>query len=90
MQAMTIELIGQVITDNEDTTSEERPDGTTWEKKKRKTEAEMDGLCQPGHESHQNDEILNPCLPQQPHNQVVQWYYRQTMSMENFLFFIFF
>ena len=24
------------------------PDGTTWEKKARKTEAEMDGLCQPG------------------------------------------
>ena len=31
--------------------------GTTWEKKARKTEAEMDGLCQPGHESHQNDEV---------------------------------
>ena len=31
-------------------------DGTTWEKKKRKTEAEMDGLCQPRHESHRNDE----------------------------------
>ena len=30
--------------------------GTTWEKKKRKTEAEMDGLCQPSHESHRNDE----------------------------------
>ena len=27
-------------------------DGTTWEKKKRKTEAEMDGLCQPRHEGH--------------------------------------
>ena len=27
-------------------------DGTTWEKKKRKTEAEMDGLCQPRHESY--------------------------------------
>ena len=27
-----------------------------WEKKKRKTEAEMDGLCQPRHESHRNDE----------------------------------
>ena len=24
------------------------PDGTTWEKKARKTEAEMGGLCQPG------------------------------------------
>ena len=29
--------------------------GTTWEKKKRKTKAEMDGLCQPRHESHRND-----------------------------------
>ena len=27
----------------------------TWEKKARKTEAEMDGLCQPGHESHRNN-----------------------------------
>ena len=31
-------------------------DGTTCEKKARKTEAEMDGLCQPRHESHRNDE----------------------------------
>ena len=29
--------------------------GTTWEKKARKTEAEMGGLCQPGHESHRNE-----------------------------------
>ena len=29
--------------------------GTTWEKKARKTEAEMDGLYQPGHESHRNE-----------------------------------
>ena len=28
---------------------------STWEKKARKTEAEMDGLCQPGHESHRNN-----------------------------------
>ena len=35
-------------------------DGTTWEKKKRKTEAEMDGLCQSRHESHQNDERRSP------------------------------
>ena len=35
-------------------------DGTTWEKKKRKTEAEMDGLCQPRHESHRNDERRSP------------------------------
>ena len=58
MQSMSIELIGQVITDNTNTTSEEKDsgDGTTWEKKERNTEAEMDGLCQPIHESHQNDE----------------------------------
>ena len=31
-------------------------DGTTWEKKARKTSAEMDRLCQPSHESHHNDE----------------------------------
>ena len=29
----------------------------TWEKKARNTEAEMDGLCQPRHESHRNDTI---------------------------------
>ena len=29
-------------------------DGTTREKKARKTEAEMDGLCQPRHDSHRN------------------------------------
>ena len=32
----------------------------TLEKKKRKTEAEMDGLCQPRHESHRNDERRSP------------------------------
>ena len=31
-------------------------DGTTREMKVRKTEAEMDGLCQPRHENHRNDE----------------------------------
>ena len=31
-------------------------DDTTWEKKARKTEAEMDGLCQLRHESQRNDE----------------------------------
>ena len=31
-------------------------DGTTQEKKARKTEAEMTGLCQPRHESHRNNE----------------------------------
>ena len=35
-------------------------DGTIREKKARKTEAEMDGLCQPGHESHWNDERRSP------------------------------
>ena len=30
-------------------------DGTTWEKKVRKTKAEMGGLRLPGHESHRND-----------------------------------
>ena len=31
-------------------------DGTTREKKARKTESEMDGLCQLRHESQRNDE----------------------------------
>ena len=35
-------------------------DGTTREKKARKTEAENDGLCQPRHESHRNDETRGP------------------------------
>ena len=35
-------------------------DGTTREKKVRKTEAEMDGLCQPRHESNRNDERRGP------------------------------
>ena len=35
-------------------------DGTTREKKARKTEADMDGLCQPRHESHRNDERRGP------------------------------
>ena len=46
-------------------------DGTTWEK--RKTEAEMAGLCQPRHESHQQKmksmtELAGGelCLPQRP------------------------
>ena len=30
-------------------------DGTTWEKKKRKSEGEMDGLCQPRHESYRDN-----------------------------------
>ena len=30
-------------------------DCTTWEKIARKTESAMDGLCQPRHESHRND-----------------------------------
>ena len=35
-------------------------DGTTREKTARMTEAEMDGLCQPRHESHRNDERRGP------------------------------
>ena len=35
-------------------------DGTTRETKARKTEAEIDGLCQPRHESHRNDERRGP------------------------------
>ena len=35
-------------------------DGTTREKKARKTEAEMDRLCRPRHESLRNDEIRGP------------------------------
>ena len=30
-------------------------DGATWEKEARKTEAEMDGLCQPRHESYRDN-----------------------------------
>ena len=33
---------------------------TTWEKKKKKTDAEMDVLCQPRHESHRNAERWTP------------------------------
>ena len=35
-------------------------DGTTREKKARKAETDIDGLCQPRHESHQNDERRGP------------------------------
>ena len=54
-------------------------DGTTREKKARKTEAEMCGLCPQRHESHRNDKKMKSmtelaggelCLPQRPHNQV--------------------
>ena len=49
-------------------------------KEKVNTEAEMDGLCQPRHDSHRNDERWKSmielaggelCLLQRPHNQVV-------------------
>ena len=30
-------------------------DGTIWEKKKSKTKSEMDGLCQPRHESYRDN-----------------------------------
>ena len=29
--------------------------GIPWDKKNRKTEEEMDGLCQPGHDSSRDD-----------------------------------
>ena len=54
-------------------------DGTIREKKARKTEAEMDGLCQPRHESHAERRKINSMtelaggelfLPQRPYNQV--------------------
>ena len=32
-------------------------DGTNWKKKATKTESEMDGVFQPGHESHRNDKM---------------------------------
>ena len=35
-------------------------DGTTLEKKARMTKAEMDGLFQPRHDSHRNDERRGP------------------------------
>ena len=41
-------------------TKKDSGDGTTREKKARKTEAEMDGLSQPIHESHRNDERRGP------------------------------
>ena len=67
---------------------------TTWEKKDRNTEAQMDGLCHPRHERHQKDERWSPWQNWLEENCVcrsdsitkwwqVQWYYRQTMNMEN-------
>ena len=40
--------------------TKESGDGTTREKKAMKTEAEMGGLCHPGHESHRNYKRLSP------------------------------
>ena len=54
-------------------------DGTTREKKARKTESEVDELCQPRHESHRYDKKMKSmtelaggelCQPQRSHNQV--------------------
>ena len=55
-------------------------DGTTWEKKKKKTEAKVDGLCQSRHESYRNDEMMMKsiteldggelCMSHRPHNQM--------------------
>ena len=51
--------------------------GTTWEKKKRKTESEIDGLCQPRRDSDLDKKKMKTmtelageelCLPQQPRN----------------------
>ena len=70
-----------IILDEYRIRKKESGDGTTWEKKARKTESETGGLCQPGHDIHRNNNI-GPrnsmtelaggelCLLQQPHNQV--------------------
>ena len=47
---------GRVKRRDQDYVGRKTGDGTTREKKAKKTEAEMDGLCQPRHESHRNDE----------------------------------
>ena len=47
---------GHVKRQDQDYIGRKTADGTTWETKVRKTEAEMVGLCQPGYESHRNDE----------------------------------
>ena len=44
----------------EETASDRNGDGTTWEKKSKKTEADMDGLCQPGHEGKRNNKRGSP------------------------------
>ena len=46
---------GHIKRRDQDYVGRKTGDSTTWEKKAEKTEAEMDGLCQPRHESHRND-----------------------------------
>ena len=46
--------------DQDERRKKDSGDGTIREKKARKTEAEMDVLCQPRHESHRNDERRGP------------------------------
>ena len=60
---LEVENITERYTTREETIDQEyvgrnRPtDGTTWEKKKKKIEAEMDGLSQPRHESYRDNRI---------------------------------
>ena len=51
---------GHVKRRDQDYRKTDSGDGTTREKKARKTESEMDGLCQQRHESHRNDERRGP------------------------------
>ena len=51
-----LRCFGHVKRRDQDYVGRKTGDGTTREKKARKTEAEMDGLCQSGHESHRNDD----------------------------------
>ena len=52
--------VGHVKRRDQDYVGRKTLDGTAREKKARKTEAEMDGLCQSRHESHLNDERRGP------------------------------